>query len=374
VSSETLNLWSLTNIKPPGEILPSTQVSTTPFINFKQEQNKLQQDEHGDNEPLKETPISSSESKPAAESSSSEEASQQQPRERSESSPHFDPFATTNTLPKFLRPVVMIPGFASSRLNAWRAKTCIGNLGFSVNDRVWLDTTKVVGLKTCWLNCMMLDWKNQTDLPGSCKSRPVQGIDAIGELDPGLITGWLTSIWQVIIRHLAEAFDYDPGTFIPAPYDFRLPPTLLQERDNYFYKLMVNIETAVQDLRRKYIQASSKLATPLPMRTFGVVVIAHSLGNNVFRYFLEWLKHEKGAFHWEEWIRTHISVYFAVGAPMLGANEPVKAMISGLTFGLPIPLDDARHLATTFGSSPWMFPFVDQPREYESKLFNLNLI
>jgi len=81
------------------------------------------------------------------------------------------------------------------------------------------------------------------------------------------------------------------------------------------------------------------------------------MGNNVFQYFLEWLKHEKGMLHYQDWIDRHISAYFAVGAPLLGSIEPVKAMYTGLTFGLPISIPDARKMATTFASSAWMFPF-----------------
>lgn len=91
------------------------------------------------------------------------------------------------------------------------------------------------------------------------------------------------------------------------------------------------------------------------------LVFAHSLGNLVFRYFLEWLKLEIAPKQYLKWLDEHIHAYFAVGtlyfqpcrvqlctmviwfvvflilgAPFLGAIETVKATLSGLTFGLPL--------------------------------------
>lgn len=43
------------------------------------------------------------------------------------------------------------------------------------------------------------------------------------------------------------------------------------------------------------------------------MVFAHSMGNNVFRYFLEWLKLEIAPKHYIQWLDEHIHAYFAVG-------------------------------------------------------------
>jgi len=37
------------------------------------------------------------------------------------------------------------------------------------------------------------------------------------------------------------------------------------------------------------------------------------MGNNVFRYFLEWLKLEIAPKHYIQWLDEHIHAYFAVG-------------------------------------------------------------
>eukprot|EP01104_Vermistella_antarctica_P017371 TRINITY_DN6149_c0_g1_i2.p1 TRINITY_DN6149_c0_g1~~TRINITY_DN6149_c0_g1_i2.p1 ORF type:complete len:530 (+),score=99.54 TRINITY_DN6149_c0_g1_i2:386-1975(+) len=89
----------------------------------------------------------------------------------------------------------------------------------------------------------------------------------------------------------------------------------------------------------------------------GVIVAAHSMGNLVFRYFIEWLKHDLGTRNHKAWLDEHVMSYVAVGAPHLGSAEPIKAIMKGLTFGLPITVANARLMGSSFGSTPWMMPF-----------------
>lgn len=161
-----------------------------------------------------------------------------------------------------------------------------------------------------------------------------QGIDAVSELDPGLVTGPLSTIWRKNIQDLVDRFGLDPEQLVVATYDWRLPPRKLQQRDKFFLSLKQKIElTVAMDGRRG-----------------GLVVIAHSMGNSVFRYFLEWLKDEVGRNHWQEWIDAHVSAYFAVGSPLLGSIESLELITSGLTEGLPITQSEMRKLVVSFGS------------------------
>lgn len=65
----------------------------------------------------------------------------------------------------------------------------------------------------------------------------------------------------------------------------------------------------------EYYSSLSRLTfeTALKLRGGPSIVFAHSLGNNVFRYFLEWLKLEIAPKHYFEWLDRHIHAYFAVG-------------------------------------------------------------
>uniref|UniRef100_A0A6P4A6P8 phospholipid--sterol O-acyltransferase isoform X1 n=1 Tax=Ziziphus jujuba TaxID=326968 RepID=A0A6P4A6P8_ZIZJJ len=232
---------------------------------------------------------------------------------------------------------IIIPGFASTQLRAWSFLDCpFSPLDFNPLDLVWLDTTKLLSAVNCWLKCMLLEPYNQTDNP-ECKSRPDSGLSAITELDPGYITGPLSSVWKEWIKWCIE-FGIEANAIIAVPYDWRLSPSKLEERDLYFHKLKLTFETA------------------LKLRGGPSLVFAHSLGNNVFRYFLEWLKLEIPPKHYNQWLDEHIHAYFAVGAPLLGATETVKAVLSGLTFGLPVSEGTARLMVNSFASSLWMLP------------------
>ncbi|KAI4349359.1 hypothetical protein L6164_009954 [Bauhinia variegata] len=233
---------------------------------------------------------------------------------------------------------IIIPGFASTQLRAWSVLDCpYSPLDFNPLDLVWLDTTRVLSAVNCWLKCMLLDPYNQTDHP-DCKSRPDSGLSAITELDPGYITGPLSSVWKEWVKWCIE-FGIEANAIIAVPYDWRLSPSMLEERDLYFHKLKLTFETA------------------LKLRGGPSIVFAHSLGNHVFRYFLEWLKLEIAPKHYNQWLDRHIHAYFAVGAPLLGAIETIEATLSGFTFGLPVAEGTARLMFNSFGSSLWMMPF-----------------
>ncbi|XP_034691382.1 phospholipid--sterol O-acyltransferase isoform X2 [Vitis riparia] len=233
---------------------------------------------------------------------------------------------------------IIIPGFASTQLRAWSILDCpYSPLDFNPLDLVWLDTTKLLSAVNCWLKCMLLDPYNQTDHP-ECKSRPDSGLSAITELDPGYITGPLSSVWKEWIKWCIE-FGIEPNAILAAPYDWRLSASKLEERDLYFHQLKITFETA------------------LKLRGGPSIVFAHSLGNNVFRYFLEWLKLEIPPKKYIQWLDEHIHAYFAVGAPLLGASETVKGTLFGFTFGLPVSEGTARSMLNSFGSSLWMMPF-----------------
>ncbi|XP_072968615.1 phospholipid--sterol O-acyltransferase [Typha angustifolia] len=233
---------------------------------------------------------------------------------------------------------IIIPGFASTQLRAWSVLDCpYSPFDFNPLDSVWLDTTKLFSAVNCWLKCMMLDPYNQTDHP-ECKSRPESGLSAITELDPGYITGPLSSVWKEWLKWCVE-FGIEANAIIAVPYDWRLSASMLEERDLYFHKLKLTFETA------------------LKLRGGPSLVFAHSMGNNVFRYFLEWLKLEIAPKNYIQWLDDHIHAYFAVAAPLLGSTESIRAILSGATFGLPVAEGTARLMYNSFGSSLWLMPF-----------------
>jgi hypothetical protein len=98
-------------------------------------------------------------------------------------------------IPKNKRPpVFLIPGLASTRLIAWKYKSCPQHplvSDIKVLDIAWLNINFVFQMGTfdssCLVECLSLGL-NQTDtddLAKGCKLRPEEGLDAISSLSPG---------------------------------------------------------------------------------------------------------------------------------------------------------------------------------------------
>lgn len=133
----------------------------------------------------------------------------------------------------------------------------------------------------CLRECLQLG-RNQTDTDDwekGCKLRPDEGLDAIASLSPGgigsnMLIGGTNTVYAWLIQWLADNLGYDVSNIVGLPYDWRLTPDKMEERDGFL------------TMMRKRIEAS--VAT----NGHPGIMIAHSMGNVVFRYFLEWLRME----------------------------------------------------------------------------------
>lgn len=349
-------------------------------------------------------------------------------------------------------PIFLLPGLASTRLIAWKFKKCTGAFpsDIKVQDNVWLNINLVIKMGTtidvnCMKQCLELglnqsDFKNDEEDIG-CKLRPDEGLDAIASLAPGgigadLLVGGTNTVYSWLIQWLADNLGYDVTNIIGLPYDWRLTPSVMEARDGFLSMTRKRIEAAVSTNNQPGI------------------MVAHSMGNTIFRYFIEWLrvqlreeayhsyvkrakrreeslkkrriKHQrqnqryssaesspKSAEHdtnwtssympgwvtgivadvsaevdewygwfkdkndktktttdasneilenqyrnskfrelaklegdekWIEWLQTHIWTYVGLSAPMLGAINPLRAVISGENMGLPVSDDIAREI------------------------------
>jgi predicted alpha/beta hydrolase family esterase len=83
---------------------------------------------------------------------------------------------------------------------------------------------------------------------------------------------------------------------------------MLEERDRYFSMLKATIEELVRFNQKP------------------AIVIAHSMGNNVFLYFTEWMKLEYPNY-WEKWFDSHVSALFAIAAPLLGSPSAIRCAV-----------------------------------------------
>eukprot|EP00118_Oscarella_pearsei_P000013 m.3974 g.3974 ORF g.3974 m.3974 type:complete len:737 (+) comp10031_c0_seq1:164-2374(+) len=258
-----------------------------------------------------------------------------------------------------MRPIIIIPAFASTRLRVWQTAGCKDGLAnFKIGGDSWLDFTMFMSARRCWLDCVELDPLTQDDTP-SCKSRPDEGVDAVTELNPGLILGPLSSVWKSFVD-MAASLGFEPQrTLLAAPYDFRLAPMLLESRDGYFSRLKRTIEQAVTQAEKNDFYDGS------------AVVVGHSLGNVVFHYFTEWLKADLGIFNYQNWLDKYIHTFIAAAPPVLGAMDGLQGVLSGITFGLPaFPIHEARHLGLTFSSAHMMTPQPATPGNVNYEAMN----
>jgi len=145
-------------------------------------------------------------------------------------------------------------------------------MDFGFGSSVWVDIPKIIAAKSCWLHCFKLNPKTQKDAQNPrCRVRADDGFDAISELAPGLM-GPLTSVWKQLINMLLDQ-GYEPrNTLIAMPYDFRLAPMLLEERDSFFTQMKRTIEQVVDEDQDDLLQISQ-----------GITIIAHSMGCQIFR-------------------------------------------------------------------------------------------
>jgi hypothetical protein len=331
-------------------------------------------------------------------------------------------------------PIFLMPGLASTRLVAWRFKKCMGTFSsdIHVQDNVWLNINLILQMGTlnveCMKECLSLG-RNQTDtddLSVGCKLRPDEGLDAIASLAPGglgssLLVGGTNTVYAWLIQWLADNLGYDVSNIIGLPYDWRLSPNMMEKRDGFLTLTRRRIEAAVATNGEPGI------------------MVAHSMGNLIFRYFLEWLRVEmreeiyqdyvkrakkrahtmmekqagtketwagdsytafaasylpgwmngvvssfdelyewitsdyeepfiegkrhsqlwelavsEGDANWIDWLEAHIWTYVGLSAPMLGAVNPLRSVISGENMGLPL----SDELARTMEVSKFLYYFI----------------
>jgi len=183
-------------------------------------------------------------------------------------------------------PIFLLPGLASTRLVAWKFKKCRGVLGsdIRVQDNVWLNINLIIQMGTvnvqCMLECLRLG-RNQSDTDDwetGCKLRPDEGLDAIASLAPGgigssLLVGGTNTVYSWLIQWLSDHLGYDVTNIIGLPYDWRLSPDKMEARDGFLSMTRRRIEAAVASNGGR-----------------AGIVVAHSMGNLVFRHFINWLR------------------------------------------------------------------------------------
>ncbi|GMH97100.1 hypothetical protein TrVE_jg9063 [Triparma verrucosa] len=290
-------------------------------------------------------------------------------------------------------PIILIPGLASSQLHSWSSPPSCPSL--RLFTLVWLHLptmAKIFSTKNgkqarCWMEAMKLRM-DESD-PEHFKVRPGTGLEAVSRLSPesflaSNLLGGSNTLYASLIFWLADSLGYDESSLFGLGFDWRLSAKRMQERDDTFQSLYSNINDRVKKARRP------------------CVVVAHSLGNRLFQSFLRWVEHEFykevveeeaappvtsaeewstyfSSFIWDEgsinptdeimtgwkfeahrrfliWLDKSISTYVALSSPIIGAVNPLRAVMSGESMGLPIGDRESRDMEITFGSTSTALP------------------
>ncbi|PWA99897.1 hypothetical protein CTI12_AA001530 [Artemisia annua] len=114
---------------------------------------------------------------------------------------------------------------------------------YCIND--WYRVPNLDSSAREWVEAIHFLLRKPATPKPECKYRPDSGLSAITELDPGVITGPLSSVWKEWVKSCIE-FGIGANAILAVPYDWRLFPSKLEERDLYFHKLKLTFETALK--------------------------------------------------------------------------------------------------------------------------------
>mmetsp|Transcript_100989 Transcript_100989/g.324254 ORF Transcript_100989/g.324254 Transcript_100989/m.324254 type:complete len:806 (-) Transcript_100989:2-2419(-) len=249
-------------------------------------------------------------------------------------------------------PILLVPGFISSRLDAVSSTICphwegrpiwisLSRLGFqSMHGKgLWENPDpEHQTLKNKWLQHLCLRGPEE-ETPGVHLQAP-DGLEGVKCLDPESLFGMAaegSKLFGPIMKVLEEC-GYEAGKdFDAAPYDWRFAPSILQRRDGFYDRMATKVEA-------------------LNSRGTGVVLLGHSMGNKTISYFLEYAKRSKG----QQWLDKNVYSWLAAGAPLLGAPQALRSTVQGMAEVRPLfSLDEATLFARSVSASPWLFPIGD---------------
>mmetsp|Transcript_65680 Transcript_65680/g.108975 ORF Transcript_65680/g.108975 Transcript_65680/m.108975 type:complete len:690 (-) Transcript_65680:73-2142(-) len=203
-------------------------------------------------------------------------------------------------------PVVMIPGIVTTGLEVWDGEQCLKSY---FRQRIWGQITMFQSMLSdpdCWLRHLALNASTGLDplqrphMNRSIRVRPAQGFEGADFFLGGY---WL---WGLMIEALAD-IGYDLNSMYMASYDWRLSFADLERRDRYFTRLRQQIETLVSMNGRK------------------ALVLAHSMGGNLWHYFMQWVTHKVH----KNWVNDHIASEVLVSSPVLGLPKAYHSLLTG---------------------------------------------
>jgi hypothetical protein len=202
------------------------------------------------------------------------------------------------------------------------------------SDHHETDTQKALARST-WLRHIMVAADGWSD-PEGIVTRPVKGLGGVDYLGTGKLMEATTWVFGPTIKHLLQ-HGYTQRNLRAAPYDWRIPPSKMEERDGYFSGLVHQIERIYADNANR-----------------PVVLLGHSMGCKILHYFACWVVENPPAGAPVEgdgrsWLDKYLHGLLPVGGPFLGARKSYRAILSGDDMGLAQFMNDDETLTLSRG-------------------------
>lgn len=209
--------------------------------------------------------------------------------------------------------------------------------GQEYNEALHQEYAEESQCKSKWIQHLRLSEQDLVSDPPGIQVRATQGVQAVDYLAEHGLAKHVSWVFSNVVQTLKKEGYTEGHDLDAASYDWRVPPSHLEARDQYFTNTVAKIEQMYQQNNN----------TP-------VVLLCHSMGCKVCHYFLSFAHRHKG----KAWLDQHVHTYFVVGAPHLGAPKSVRGTMVGDRMGLEAFLneEEALILARTWGSVPWMWP------------------
>ncbi|CAL1538478.1 unnamed protein product [Lymnaea stagnalis] len=215
-------------------------------------------------------------------------------------------------------PVILVPGDGGSqlvaRLNKTDTRSFLCRKSTSDYESIWINLEELIpGVLSCFVDNMRLIYdpvtRKTSNSPGvDIRTIGFGGTDSVEWLDPSPTSHLIPfmSYFYHIVKDLV-AIGYTRGVSVRgAPFDFRKAPN---EMSDYY----TDVKNLIED-------------TYLKNNKTKVVIVAHSMGNPVFLYFLN--------NQLQDWKDQYIHAFITLAGVWGGAIKPLRLMASGDSLGV----------------------------------------
>jgi len=196
------------------------------------------------------------------------------------------------------------------------SKTCEAS-----DDALHQEYIKQMECKSEWVRHMRLKNDMISEKDG-IEVRPIPGCDGVDYLTDGALTEGMSYVFGPVLKLLKSKGYVEGVNLDAAPYDWRLPPIVLQKRDSYFTETM-------EKITHLYRQSNNS----------PVIILCHSMGCKAGHYLFNFVRYHLGEVDGQNWLDKYIHSYVPVGAPHIGAPKSVRVVMDGETMGLDAFLD-----------------------------------